>query len=155
MKERIITKEGLNDLKQELKNLIKIERPKVIQEIAEARAQGDLSENAEFDAAREKQGQIEDRIRELDDIIQNASIIKSKSSKGKKVSIGTTVKFQDLAENSVHEVTIVGRLEADPFINKISNESPLGKALEGLSENDTTIVLSDKKYEIKVLEILK
>lgn len=148
----IITKEGLQELKDELKKLVEVERPQVIEEIKEARAQGDLSENAEFDAAREKQGQIEDRIKEIESIIENSTTIKS-SSKSNIVRLGSTVKFTDMSDKSNNTVTIVGSLEADPFEKKISNNSPLGIALLNAAKGETVTVQVAKKYDIKITDI--
>lgn len=134
MEQNIITKEGLRELQAELKELVEVKRPEVIEKIKEARAQGDLSENAEFDAAREEQGIIEDRIAEIERIIGDSKIVDS-SSTATKVRIGSTVviKHEDGEEA---EYTIVGTLEADPFANKISNISPLGQALLNKSKGD-------------------
>ena len=148
----IITKQGLSELKDELKKLIEIERPKVIEEIKDARALGDLSENAEFDAAREKQGQIEDRIKEIESVIENSKVISSNSSSNK-VRFGSVVTFKDLSSKKENTVTVVGSLEADPFTSKISNSSPLGNALMDSVEGETILVQVENKYEIQVLKI--
>ena len=148
----IITKQGLTELKTELKNLIEVERPKVIADIKDARALGDLSENAEFDAAREKQGQIEDRIKEIESIIENSSIISSKST-STKARVGSEVTYEDLKDKTKHTIQIVGSLEADPFEYKISNSSPIGNALIDSSEGDVVTVQVDNKYDIKIISI--
>lgn len=148
----IITKQGLTELKTELKNLIEVERPKVISDIKDARALGDLSENAEFDAAREKQGQIEDRIKEIESIIENSSIISSKST-STKARVGSEVTYEDLKDKTKHTIQIVGSLEADPFESKISNSSPIGNALIDSSEGDVVTVQVDSKYDIKIISI--
>lgn len=134
LNQNIITKDGLKELQAELKKLVEIDRPEVIEKIKEARAQGDLSENAEFDAAREEQGIIEDRIAEIERIIADSKIVDSSSSVAK-VRVGSTVaiKYDDGDEE---EFTIVGTLEADPFNNKISNVSPLGSALLNRAKGD-------------------
>lgn len=159
----ILTKEGEQELRVELKRLVEIERPAVIEEIKEAREQGDLSENAEFDAAREKQGTIEDRIKEIEMILQNSTIVvKAKTSK--RVRIGSIVVIID---NKGKEETyqIVGSLEANPLkeydperedkplFAKISNISPLAIAVLGASEGDVVTVDAVKKYEVKIKEI--
>lgn len=148
----IISKEGLKELKAELKKLIEIERPKVIGDIKDARALGDLSENAEFDAAREKQGKIEDRIKEIESIVENSSIITTKSS-SKKVRVGSEVTYKDLSDDETHTVTIVGSLEADPFADKVSNTSPLGDALLNTEEKDIVTIHVNKKYDIKIIKV--
>ena len=123
-----LTQEGLAELKAELDNLINVRRPENIQAIKEARSLGDLSENAEYDAARNEQAQIEARIKQLEKMLENVSII-SETSKDK-VGIGSTVviKYVDDDEEE-DEYKIVGSQEADPFESKISNESPIAKAL--------------------------
>ncbi len=146
-----LTKEGKVLLEAELKVLIEVERPQVIQDIKDARAQGDLSENAEFDAAREKQGTIEDRIKEIEAILLTASIISSRIST-KKVVIGSNVTIKTDA-GQVETYQIVGSLEADPFVNKISNTSPLGKALLNKNVGDKARVEVKKEYHIEILEI--
>lgn len=144
----IITREGLQELKDELKKLVEIERPQVIQDIKDARNQGDLSENAEFDAAREKQGQIEDRISEIEAIIENSSVAAT-SSKSTKVRIGSEVTVENIKTKEKDVYTIVGTLEADPFQGKVSNVSPLGTALINHSEGDEVQVSIDSKTSVK------
>lgn len=144
----IITRVGLQELKDELKKLVEIERPQVIQDIKDARNQGDLSENAEFDAAREKQGQIEDRISEIEAIIENSSVAAT-SSKSTKVRIGSEVIVENVKTKEKDTYTIVGTLEADPFQGKISNVSPLGTALINHSEGDEVQVSIDAKNSVK------
>ncbi len=148
----MLTKEGKAKLQEEIKRLVEVERPKVIAELAEARAQGDLSENAEFDAAREKQGQIEDRIREIESILENSKIIKA-SSKKDMVRIGSQVELEDQRTKNTKTVKIVGRQEANPFEGKVSNESPLAKAVLGTSKGDIVTVEVENKYKVKVVSI--
>ncbi len=148
----MLTKEGKAKLQDEIKRLVEVERPKVIAELAEARAQGDLSENAEFDAAREKQGQIEDRIREIESILENSKIIKA-SSKKDMVRIGSQVELEDQRTKNTKTVKIVGRQEANPFEGKVSNESPLAKAVLGTSKGDIVTVEVENKYKVKVVSI--
>lgn len=144
----IITKDGLQELKDELKKLVEIERPQVIEDIKDARNQGDLSENAEFDAAREKQGQIEDRIAEIESIIENSTVATA-SSRSTKVRIGSEVTVENTTTKEKDEYTIVGTLEADPFQGKISNVSPLGTALLNHEEGDEVQVSIDSKHSVK------
>ncbi|CAM9148232.1 transcription elongation factor GreA [Mycoplasma todarodis] len=148
----MLTKEGKAKLQEEIKRLVEVERPKVIAELAEARAQGDLSENAEFDAAREKQGQIEDRIREIESILENSKLIKA-SSKKDMVRIGSQVELEDQRTKNTKTVKIVGRQEANPFEGKVSNESPLAKAVLGTSKGDIVTVEVENKYKVKVVSI--
>lgn len=129
MKDSYISKEGLEKIKEELEQLIKVERPEVIERIARARELGDLSENAEYHEAREKQSFIEGKIQELEYLIKNAMIIKA-SKKTDAVSIGSTVHAS--CDNGMKlKYTIVGHTEANPGEGRISNESPLGQAFIG------------------------
>lgn len=153
IEKKIITKDGQKDLKEELKLLIDIERPKVIETIKEARQQGDLSENAEFDAARERQGQIEDRIQEIQNILENSEIIKQKKSLVNKVSMGSIVEYIDLSTNKINKVQIVDSLEADPFENKISKSSPLGHAILETKLGEKITIPVEKKYKIEIKSI--
>lgn len=152
VKEIYLTIEGLNDLKKELDYLKLEKRPEVINLLKEARALGDLSENAEYDAARTEQASVESRIIELESMIENAVIIKD-VKKGV-VSIGNSVKLEYVDENDTEVYAIVGSAEADPFANKISNESPIARAIMGKKVGDTVSVASpDGEYKVKVLEI--
>ena len=131
MKENYISQEGLNKLKEELEVLKTVKRPEVIERIARAREQGDLSENAEYHEAREDQSFVEGRIQEMEYIIKNALIIKS-DKKSSVAEIGSTV--HAVCDNGLEiKYTIVGHTEANPSEGKISNESPLGKAFIGKS----------------------
>ena len=148
-----LTETGLNEIKKELEYLKTEKRPEVIEALKEARALGDLSENAEYDAARSEQGQVESRITELEKMLEKAIVIKEEKSD--KVSIGTKVKIEYLDDSEKDTYTIVGTNEADPFENKISNESPLAKAIIGLKKNDKATVLCDAgNYEVKIVDIL-
>ena len=148
-----LTKEGEAALKAELDNLINVERPEVIEQLQAARALGDLSENAEYDAARERQGQIEGRIKEIQAILQNAKIISAKPRNTSTVSLGAKVTFLDLAENEEETYTIVGTVEANPVKGLISNASPLGVALIGHSVGDEVTVRVNKEYKVRILKI--
>ena len=147
----LLTKEAIKELKDELKYLVEVKRPEVIQEIKDARAQGDLSENAEYDAAREKQGQIEDRILEIEKTLENAQEIKS--NKKDTIAIGSTVVLDNKFTNEKETYSIVSTYEVDPFENKISNKSPLALSLIGKSKGDVVIVEAPTKYEVKILDI--
>ena len=147
-----LTQEGLDELKNELDNLINVKRPENIQAIKEARSLGDLSENAEYDAARNEQAQIEGRIKQLEKMLENVSII-SEVSKDK-VGIGNTVTIKYVDDDEEEVYHIVGRMEADPFENKISNESPIAKALFDHKVGDVVTVESPNgSYEIEIIEI--
>ena len=151
-KETYLTEEGLNEIKKELEYLKLEKRPEVINALKEARALGDLSENAEYDAARNEQATVEAKIIELEAMIEHAVIIKE--VKTDKVSIGNNVKIEYVEDNDTEVYSIVGSKEADPFNNKISNESPIAKAILGLSVGDIASVESPNgKYSVKVVEI--
>ena len=147
-----LTQHGLDELKKELDNLINVKRPENIIAIKEARALGDLSENAEYDAARNEQAQIEARIQQLEKMIENASIITEVSKDI--VGIGNTVCIKYVDDDEEDEYTIVGSQEADPFESKISNESPIAKALFDHKVGDVVTVESPNgTYDIEIVEI--
>ena len=146
-----MTAEGLNKLKNELENLKNTERPNIIKAIAEAREHGDLSENAEYHAAREKQSFIEGRISELENKISRADVIDTSSLDNSKVVFGATVEITDLNNDKVHIYKIVGADEADIEKNLISVSAPLGKAMINKSLNDVIEVVTPsgvKEYQI-------
>ena len=126
-KEVYLTEEGFNKIKEELEYLKMEKRPEVITALKEARALGDLSENAEYDAARTEQAEVEGRIKELEVMMEKAIIIKDVNTD--KVCVGTQVTIKYIEDNETEVYSIVGSNEADPFENKISNESPIAKAL--------------------------
>ena len=130
------TEEGLAKLKDELYKLVTIERKSVIRQIAEARDKGDLSENAEYDAAKDAQGLLEVRIGKLEEIISNARLVDISQLDISKVSILTTVKIKNLKNNMEMKYTIVAENEADLKSGKISIDSPIGKGLVGKKVGD-------------------
>ena len=147
-----LTQEGLDELKQELNDLINVKRPENIQAIKEARSLGDLSENAEYDAARNEQAQIEGRIKQLEKMLEHVSIIEDVSTD--KVSIGNTVLIKYVADDEEDEYKIVGSQEADPFESRISNESPIAQALFDHKVGDVVTVDSPNgNYDIEIIEI--
>jgi len=152
-KEIFLTKEGYEEVKQELEELINVKRPANIEAIKEARALGDLSENADYDAARNEQAELEAKIKKLQAIIDNVTIIDEVSND--KIGVGNTVKISYVDDpEEEDQYKIVGSQEADPFESKISNESPIAKALLGHKVGDTVSVESPNgSYEIKVIEI--
>lgn len=151
-KEMYLTEEGYNEIKKELEYLKTEKRPEVINALKEARALGDLSENAEYDAARTEQAEVEGKIKELEVMLEKAVIIKD--VKTDKVSIGTSVKIKYIDDDEIDEYSIVGSKEADPFDNKISNESPIAKAIIGASVGDIVTVNSPNgKYDVEIIEI--
>ena len=150
--EILLTSEGFLELETELNNLKTVERPRIIEAIKEARAQGDLSENADYDAARDEQAKIESRITELEYKLENAKIIKKTS--GDVVAVGTTVTVKYVDDDDEEEYSIVGSMEADPFENKISNESPIGRAIMNRRVGDIISVESPNgSYDIKIVKI--
>jgi len=146
-----LTKESFEALQDELKRLIRVERPKVIQDIAEARSHGDLSENAEYDAAKNRQGFIEGRIQELNSKLARAYVVDLSNMKPDKVVFGSTVTLYDTASEEEITYKIVGEDEADIKLSKISCTSPVGKALIGHKLDDSVKVkvpAGTKEYEI-------
>lgn len=151
-KEVYITKQGLEELQKELDYLKLEKRPEVINALKDARAQGDLSENAEYDSARQAQAEVEGRIAELEAMMEKVVVIKEVSKD--KVSIGNTVTIKYIDDDETEEYTIVGVKEADPFNNKISNESPIAKAIMGFKAGKIVTVDSPNgKYEVEIVSI--
>lgn len=147
-----VTEQGLEEMKRELEFLQHEKRPAVIEALKEARALGDLSENAEYDAARSEQAEVEAKIASLSQMIENSVVITEAGTDV--VSIGNTVKVEYVGEGDTESYTIVGRTEADPFENKISNESPIASAIMGLKVGEVAKVSSPNgEYEVKVLDI--
>ncbi|MDD3207285.1 MAG: transcription elongation factor GreA [Erysipelotrichia bacterium] len=149
----ILTKDGVKKLKEELRHLIDVERPEVIEQLTFARSQGDLSENADYDAARSRQAEVEGRIKQIEDILANAKIIDNKPKNSKCVTIGSKVAIRDLSLNRENTYTIVGTVEANPFAGKISNDSLLGSALIGKQVGDLVTVKTANPYEVEILRI--
>ena len=155
IKETQITAEGLQKLEEELAQRKSVIREEILERIKEARAQGDLSENSEYDQAKEDQGKNESRIVELEQMIKTAVIIDtSTSSKEGKVSLGCTVVLKDMETDEEETYTVVGTTEADPFDNKISNESPVGKAVIGKKIGDVVVAVTPAgELSYKILEV--
>ena len=152
-----ITNNGFEKLELELKNLKTVERPSVIKSIAEAREHGDLSENAEYHAAKEKQSFIEGRIADLENKISRAEVIKTEKLSGEKVIFGATVTLGDLENKKKIIYQIVGTEEADVENGKVSISSPLAKALLGKKIDDTVEVYSpggSREYDIEKIEFI-
>ena len=147
-----LTQEGLDNLKKELDDLINVRRPENVQAIKEARALGDLSENAEYDAARNVQAVIEARIKQLEKMLENVSIISDVSTDS--VSIGNTVTIKYVDDDEEDEYKIVGSQEADPFESRISNESPIAQALFDHKVGDIVTVESPNgSYQVEITAI--
>jgi len=148
-----VTEEGLADLKEELQTLIHVTRQEVIDELKSARAQGDLSENADYDAAREHQAQVESRIKELEHMIRNAEVITEKRST-KYVRLGSTVEIEEMDTHNVLVYTIVGSVEADPLNGKLSNVTPLAEAILDQKVGTVVSVECNKPYQVKINKII-
>ncbi|MCR4634071.1 MAG: transcription elongation factor GreA [Erysipelotrichaceae bacterium] len=147
-----VTEEGLNDLKNELNTLIHVTREEVIEELKAARAQGDLSENADYDAARDHQAKVEARIKELEHQIKNAEVI-TETKKTNFVRIGSTVEIQELDTKNKLTYKIVGSVEADPLNGLLSNVTPLAEAILDQRVNDVVTVKVEEPYDVKILKI--
>jgi transcription elongation factor GreA len=153
-----MTKAGLVRLKDELKRLKNVERPRIVKEIAEARSHGDLSENAEYHAAKEKQSHVEGRIAQVEHWIASAEVIDVSKHAGDRVVFGATVTLEDGESGDEVRYRIVGELEADLKQGKISVTSPIARALIGRGEGDTVTVQSPRgarDYEIISLEFVE
>ena len=153
-KKKLLTYAGLKALEDELENLKVVKRKEVAAKIKEAREQGDLSENAEYDAAKDEQRDIEARIEELEGILKNAEVVVEDEVDLDKVSVGCKVKVYDVEFDEEMEFRLVGSTEANSLEGKISNESPVGKALIGAKKGDTVSVeMPSGIMEYKILEI--
>ena len=147
-----VTEEGLIDLKNELDELIHVTRNEVIEELKAARAQGDLSENADYDAARDHQAQVESRIKELEHMIRNAEVIEETRST-KFVRLGSNVELEELDTHNILTYSIVGSVEADPLNGKLSNVTPLGEAILDKKVGTIVTVDVDEPYQVKILKV--
>lgn len=147
-KKNLMSYEGLKKLEDELHELKEVRRAEIAQKIKEAREQGDLSENAEYDAAKDEQRDIELRIEEIEKILKNAEVFLEEDVAGDVVSLGSTVTIKDLEYNDEFVYKIVGSTEADSLDGKISNESPVGRALIG-SKKGTTVTVETPAGELK------
>jgi len=151
----LLTKSGLEALKEELENLKTVKRREVAERLKEAISYGDLSENSEYEEAKNEQAFVEGRIVELEKMIKNVKFIdEKKAHTGNSVQIGMTVKIKNIKEENIENFTIVGSTEADPFSKKISNESPIGKSLIGKKKGDqVTVSAPGGVFEFKILEL--
>lgn len=150
----LLTEQGYQELKNELDNLINVKRPENIKAIKDARALGDLSENAEYDAARNEQAEIEGRIVQLEKLLENVEIIDESKQDNSKVNVGNTVEIKYVSEDEFEEYQIVGSQEADPFAFKISNESPIAKAVLNRRVGDIVDVMSPNGvYQVEITSI--
>lgn len=152
MDNQYFSREGLEKLKQELEHRLSVLRPEIAIRIKEAKEQGDLSENAEYDAAKEAQSMNEGRIQELKDVLDNAVIISGGTNASGVVTVGSSIKVE--SKNGIQNFNIVGAAESDPTNGFISNESPLGKAFLGHKKGDAIEVKTPKGLaEYKILEV--
>ena len=153
-KDVVLTQEGLATLKAELDHLSTTRRREIAARIKEAREFGDISENAEYDDAKNEQAMLEHRIAQLEERLLSARVITKKEISKDSVSVGATVRLRDIAANKTVEYHIVGSTEANPAENKLSNESPVGKAIMGRKKGDTVEVVAPRgALKFKILEI--
>lgn len=152
IKEIYLTSEGFLKLEEELDDLKRVQRPAIIEAVKEARALGDLSENAEYHSARENQGKMEGRIKELEYTLEHATIIENNNDG--KVKVGSVVTIKYDYDDDEEEYSIVGTNEADPFANKISNESPIAVAVIGKKKGDKVSVESPNgSFNIEIVKV--
>ncbi len=153
-KKNLLTDKGLKKLEEELQELRVVKRKEVAQKIKEAREQGDLSENAEYDAAKDEQKDIEARIEELEAILKNVEVIYTDEVDKDTVNVGCNVTVKEVGNGNVQEFKLVGSTETDVLNNKISNESPVGAALIGAKIGDVvTVEAPNGSFQLEILEI--
>jgi len=153
-KAQYITEEGLQKLRQELEQLRSVERPEISRQIAEARDKGDLSENAEYDAAKEAQGMLEMRISKLEDMVANARVIDESKIDISKVQILSKVKLKNLVTNTTMEYTLVSEAEANLKENKLAVGTPIAKALMGHKKGEIVEVnIPAGKMKLEIIDI--
>ncbi len=148
-----VTEEGLKKLQDEYHDLVHVVREEVKRELAEARAQGDLSENADYDAARDRQAQVESRIAVLEGMLNHYELIDTSAASKSSVAIGSTVTLMFLDRNTEGTYTIVGSTETDPLNGKLSNETPLAMAILNHSVGETVYVNCKMPYEVTIVNI--
>ncbi|AOT01259.1 transcription elongation factor GreA [Exiguobacterium indicum] len=153
-KQYYMTLEGKANIENELNELKSVRRKEVVENIKIARSFGDLSENAEYDSAKEEQAMVEGRIAQLEEMLRNVAIISEEEKDISVVGIGTTVTFLSVEDNEEDTYTIVGSAEADPFTGKISNESPIAKSLMGHQVGDqVSVPAPGGEYAVKITSI--
>ncbi|AAP56542.1 transcription elongation factor GreA [Mycoplasmoides gallisepticum] len=154
-KKHLLTQEGLKKLQAELRLLVDVKRADVIKLIQEAREQGDLSENADYDSAKATQSEIESRITEIQDILNHYEIIKEVDTKNKRVIVGAKVTIHDHSDECNYTYEIVGPIESDPAENKISHESPVAKAIMDKKEGESAEVIGiEHPYKVTIKKIV-
>jgi transcription elongation factor GreA len=151
--ENILTKKGKEELETKLDNLVNVEKPKALADLNLARSQGDLSENADYDAAREKCQQIETEISRIQYVLDHCTIVENTGS-GKTCRLGgDKITVKNISNDTVYSFTIVGSAEADPMTGKISNTCPVAQAVLGHAEGDTVTVQVKKPYQLLISKI--
>ena len=154
--EILLTQEGYDKVVAEHEYLVSVRREEVSQHLKEAKSYGDLSENAEYDAAKNEQAELEERIAKLEYMMRNVKIVSEEEMTGEHVNLGLTVRIKDQKTGKQAKYTIVGITDADPFSGKISNESPVGKALLGHSKGEVVEIETEAGILVyKIMEILK
>lgn len=155
-KKYVMTYQGLKKLEDELETLKTTKRKEITAKIKEALSFGDLSENAEYDEAKNEQAFVEGRIVQIENMLKNASVIDESDTPKDTVNVGTVVKVKDIEMDEVEDYTIVGSAESDPLENKISNESPVGKGLIGKKVGDIVeIPIPDGTCKFEILSIIR
>ena len=154
--EILLTQEGYDKVVAEHEYLVSVRREEVSEHLKEAKSYGDLSENAEYDAAKNEQAELEERIAKLEYMMRNAKIVGEDELTGEHVNLGLTVRIKDQKTAKQYKYTIVGITDADPFSGKISNESPVGKALLGHAKGEVVEVETESgMLYYKIMEIIK
>ena len=155
--EILLTQQGYDDIVKEHEYLVTVRRAEVSEHLKEAKSYGDLSENAEYDAAKDEQRDLEERIARIEYMMRNAKVISEEELTGDSVNLGLTVKIKDIDTKEKYTYTIVGITNADPFEGKISNESPVGKALLGKRKGEKVeVVMPDNStVTYQIMEIMK
>jgi transcription elongation factor GreA len=154
LKEVILTAEGYKRLQEEIELLSTVRRREVAERIRDAREFGDIAENAEYDAAKNDQAHLEARIAVLEERLKNARVVTKKEIRSGEVSVGTKVRLKDMSSNKTVEYHIVGSAEADPTEMKLSNESPVGKAIMGRKKGDVVEVSAPRgALKFKIMEV--
>ena len=149
-----ITAEGKEKLQAELKNLKLVKRPEVIERIKVARSFGDLSENSEYDAAKDEQSHLEDRIAQVEEMLKYAQVVDAESVDPNEVSVGKTITYTEVGTDDPETYTIVGSDESDPLNGKISNDSPIAQALLGKKKGETvSITTPGGKFDVVINEV--
>jgi len=156
LKQILVTKEGLEKMQEELKYLVTVKRKEVIDTIGIARAFGDLSENSEYDEAKNEQAKVEARIMELEEQLRHVRVVDDSEIQTDSANIGTKIRVKNLSLNKEIVYSLVGSTEADPFKLKISDESPIGKVLMGRKKGETVQYETPKgEFKLEILDITK